>query len=343
MGIRLAGWSHWARSVRWPRSARPASWPRGARQAVVMGAAVVLLAATAGVGYRVLAPAETLTAATDPYPAQAEQARSERYGNLAAAPLILDGRLRVYAEKRRVWADTPVTAKMLVTPFWAYRRWPAELVGLAGAEQLGQPPIVVSLWSDGGVVALDGTSGRIAWRTRVEPGGRYEGRRTGSRTVYEPAGLLTAASSTDSRPVVLVSRAGQVRAYDPWSGQQRWERRIGGDAGCHDEWTAPTAYLNLDTCARPPVLEITDVATGRRAGMLGRCPARPATSCGVPLSPVTRPQPTPPGSTWSTPTSGSPCSTSPPAPYARTSGFAASASTTSRPGGCGTRTSTTVS
>jgi outer membrane protein assembly factor BamB len=244
MGIRLAG------------------WPRWARPAVIVVAAVVLLAATAGVAYRVLAPAETVSPATAPYPATGEQAQPGRYGNLAAAPLILDGRLRVYAEKRRVWADSPVTSKMLVTPFWAYRRWPAELVGVAGFERPGQP-VVVSLWSDGALVALDGTAGRIAWRTTVEPGGRYEGRRTGSKTVYEPTGLLSAQSTSDGPPVLLVSRAGHVRAYDPWDGRQRWERRIEGDPKCHDEFTAATTYLDLDNCASPPAVDILDAGTGR--------------------------------------------------------------------------------
>src|SRR6266542_3851399 len=263
---------------------RPSGWPRRVRRTVLGVAAALLLAATAGVGYRVLAPAETLSPATGPYPATAEQATSKRYGNLAAAPLILDGRLRIYAEKRRVWADTPVTAKLLVTPFWAYRRWPAELVGVAGSEHPGQPPIVTSLWSDGALVGQDATSGRVLWRTSVEPGGRYEGRRTGAQTVYEPPGLFTAtpapasaapatpapapapapaeASSLDSRPVLIVSRAGHVRAYDPWTGQRRWERRMQGDPECHDEWTAPGAYLDLDTCAGPPALNIIDAGTG---------------------------------------------------------------------------------
>src|SRR5262245_59298968 len=90
-----------------------AGWSPRVRRAVLAVAAVVLVVVTAGVGYRVLAPAETLSAATSPYPDAAEPAVSRRYGNLAAAPLILDGRLRVYAEKRRLWADTPVTARLL--------------------------------------------------------------------------------------------------------------------------------------------------------------------------------------------------------------------------------------
>jgi outer membrane protein assembly factor BamB len=243
------------------RLADPLRRPR-VRRAVFAVAAVVLLVATAGVGYRVLAPAETLSAATSPYPDAAEPADSRRYGNLAAAPLILDGRLRVYAEKRRLWADTPVTARLLNTPFWAYRRWPAELIGVAAAEHTGQPPMVLSLWSDGALVAVNPTSGTIAWRAEVEPGGRYEGRRTGARTVYEPLGLLT-ASTSDGLPVLLVSRTGHVRAYDPWTGQQRWDRRAQGDPKCHDEWSAPSAYLDLDTCASPPALDIVDAGTGQ--------------------------------------------------------------------------------
>lgn len=241
------------------------SWtgPGGRLGRVAFGvAALALVAATGVVGYRVLAPAETLSPPTQPYPAQPAVAEPRRYGALVSAPLIMDGRLRVFAEKRRVWADTPVTAKLQRTPFWAYRRWPAELVGVAGAEHAGLPPMVISVWSDGAVVALDAARGRVAWRAKVEPGGAYQGRRTGAKVVYEPDGLLTASSTSDGRPVVIVSRRQHVGGYDPWTGQRRWERERQGGPSCRTDWTAATTYLSLDSCADPPALDILDAATG---------------------------------------------------------------------------------
>jgi outer membrane protein assembly factor BamB len=238
---------------------------RGGRvRLAVFGAAALALVAAAGVvGYRVLAPAETLSPPTQAYPAQPTTADAgTRYGALAAVPLILDRRLRVFAEQRRVWADIPVTANRLQTPFWAYRRWPAELVGVAGVDRPGQPPMVVTVWSDGAVVALDGAHGRIAWRAHAEPGGAYDGRRTGSTVVYEPDGLYT-VSTSDGQPVVVVSRGRHVAAYDPWTGQRRWERSPPGGPSCHRDWTGIGTYLSLDLCADPPALDIVDAGTGR--------------------------------------------------------------------------------
>ena len=103
---------------------RPAHWPRWARFVVTALAVVAVLGATAVVGYRVLAPAETTVEAQGPYP-ERPAAAPVRYGDLTAAPLIVDGRLRVYADARRVWADTTLTARTETTPYWAYRRWPA--------------------------------------------------------------------------------------------------------------------------------------------------------------------------------------------------------------------------
>ena len=40
---------------------------------------------------------------------------------------MVEGRLRVYAEKWRVWADAPVGERYESTPYWAFRRWPAQV------------------------------------------------------------------------------------------------------------------------------------------------------------------------------------------------------------------------
>jgi outer membrane protein assembly factor BamB len=241
---------------------------------------LALLAAAAVVGYRVLAPAETLTPATGPYPAEPAMAGPVRYGALTGAPLILDRRLRVFAEPRRVWADTPVTAKVQLTPYWAYRRWPASVNGIVAVEPAGgRPPLVLTRWSDGVLVAVDAARGRILWRTRIAAPtlGGYDGRRTGSRTTYEPVGLYTARSVVDDRSVVLASDAGRVWAYDPWSGATRWTRPAGprcrtgpsppsggGDRspGGATDWTGPTTYVTRVGCG-DPAIEVVDAGTGR--------------------------------------------------------------------------------
>jgi len=100
----------------------------------VVAAVVAALLATVGViGYRVLAPAETLNVADTPYPAGDVAVRA-RIGELVSAPLIVDERLRVFAEKRRVWADSTATAHNQTTPYWAYRRWPAQVVAVVAIE-----------------------------------------------------------------------------------------------------------------------------------------------------------------------------------------------------------------
>ena len=199
-------------------------------------AGATALAVVGVVGYRVLAPHDTLTVAQRPYPA-AEVAPFLRIGVLTSAPLIVDNRIRVYAEKSRVWADSPVSSRTQLSPFWAYRRWPAALVGVMAVESV---PVVVSRWSDGALVALDARTGRVAWRSRISPGGRYTGRRTGSATVYSPVGLYTARSAADGTPVVVADG----RAFDARTGRPLWTV----PRGC-DTWTTATAYVVAD-CAR---------------------------------------------------------------------------------------------
>src|SRR3954451_22816131 len=99
---------------------RPADWPRPVRRVLTgIGVVVVVLAVTI-TGYRTLKPAETVSLATRPL-ASPEPIKSIQYGELRDAPLIVDGQLRIYAEQRRVFADTPVTAIRVMTPHWAYR------------------------------------------------------------------------------------------------------------------------------------------------------------------------------------------------------------------------------
>jgi outer membrane protein assembly factor BamB len=252
--------------LRRPVLKRPAHWPRWARFAVTALAVVAVLGATAVVGYRVLAPAETAVEAHGEYPERPEAA-PVRYGDLTSAPLIVDGRLRVYADARRVWADTSLTARTEMTPYWAYRRWPAEVAGVVAVEgNYEGVALVIVKFSDGVVVALNPRSGRVAWQdqARASVGEGFDGRRTGAATVYRPAGIFTARSSTDGGAVLVVAGGDEVIGYNPWTGKRRWEFTFTEHPGCHDtDWTGETTYVAKDSCTAPATVQVFDAATGK--------------------------------------------------------------------------------
>ncbi len=210
--------------------------------------AVLLLLVTAAVGYRTFRPRDTLTSAERGYPA-AVRATPRLYGALLSAPLVVDGRLRVYAAQREVWADAPIDnrfATSSTSPYWAYRRWPARLLGVAAVGRT-----VVSRWSDGYLVALDATRGTIAWRVRVPAvEGGYVGRRTGAATVYDPLGLYTAGS------VVVAAGSGQARGYDAGTGRLLWTKPY-----CGTGFTGQRVFVSV--CARESTVDVYDAVTGQ--------------------------------------------------------------------------------
>jgi hypothetical protein len=223
---------------------------------VVAAATALVVAATVVVTYRVFAPAEVLTPARAGYPASAAKATGV-VGTLASAPLLVDGRLRVYATTRQVRADQPVDASTRRTPFWSYRRWPAELIGI-----VAQGTTVVSRWSDGDLVALDARTGRIAWRADGPPPGRgYDGRRTGASTVYTPTGLYN-ATGRDGRAVLVVIGGSGLRGFDLVTGADLWRIAIDGSCRAGALTTTAGQLVTVDACAAPQVAEFHDVETG---------------------------------------------------------------------------------
>ena len=194
------------------------------RSAIVSGVllrrllALVLLLAAGAVGWRVLAPAEVLAPATDAFPAAPERGPGVT-GRTAKAPLIVAGRIRVYAAKRQVKADAPVDARTTYTPRWSLRRWPQQLNGVVA---IGST--VVSRWSDGELVAIDGATGRIAWRVDGPAAGSFTGSQTGAATVWTPPGMFTSAAT------VLVRGGGRVTALDVATGANRWQADCRGDS-----------------------------------------------------------------------------------------------------------------
>jgi hypothetical protein len=224
------------------------------RSAVAIVALAVMAACTAE-------PAEVHTPANGTYPAR-PSAAPETVLALRGAPLIVDGRLRVFASKHEVAADGPVDVAPATPPYWSLRR---NQVDLQGVVAVGKT--VVSLWFDGELVAIDAQSGAISWRARTQPSaGGYAGRRTGAYTVYPLEDLYTAVTGA-GRPVVLRSVDGQIWAFDIESGALLWHKVFEGSPNCrlHGFTTSSGEYLTVDACRNRAAIELYDVATGALA------------------------------------------------------------------------------
>jgi outer membrane protein assembly factor BamB len=232
------------------------------RRVLVVGLGVlVLLAASGIIAYRVFAPHETLTTPTVAYP-EVQVITDERpFSELRAAPLVVEGRLRVYAEKWRVWADAPVGERYESTPYWAFRRWPAQVVGVIQAPA-PNGAVVITQWSDGELIALDARRGAIAWRSSAPIDKReYDGRRTGASTVYEPRSLLTARAGDQT--VLLVIGPRQLTAFDVATGKGLWQREL--PTGCEPaDWTG-AGLVAVPDCGTPTV-QFLDAVSGAERG-----------------------------------------------------------------------------
>lgn len=215
---------------------------------VVAGLVAVAVLLTAFAGVRVFAPTDTLERASGPYPAPAK-ADDVFYGELLHAPLFVADRIRVYAAANRVWADGPVDAAMTTSAYWALRRWPAQLVGVAVVADR----VVVSQWSDGEVIAQRPDTGAVAWRTKAGVrASAYQGRRTGAIPVYDPPDLVTATTS-DGRHVVVAVGHDTMTALDPDSGAVLWHA-----PSCAAPFSVPGAVA----CAGPSTVDVRDAGTG---------------------------------------------------------------------------------
>ncbi|MFY1634619.1 PQQ-binding-like beta-propeller repeat protein [Solwaraspora sp. WMMB335] len=228
--------------------------------AVVAG--LLVLGVVAVIAYRVLAPAEVVTPAGYlPTPPAAEPGPVAR---LSAAPLLVDGRLRVYATTRQMRADGPIDMRTQATPAWSFRRWPQQLIGVAAAGTT-----VTSRWSDGEIVAIDARTGEVSWRVAGPVPGQseYAGRRTGAQTVYAPSGLHT-GTTADGRRLVVARGESQVLGVDLATGRELWRTELPGqgDACRAAGFTTTGGQLALvNGCAAPPTLELYDLSTGQLA------------------------------------------------------------------------------
>ncbi|MET8306087.1 PQQ-binding-like beta-propeller repeat protein [Micromonospora sp. NPDC005173] len=232
-------------------------FPKGRRRLVAAVAALLATAVVAVIVHRVLAPAEVSTVARGAYPAAAQPPVGV-VGRLPVAPLIVDARLRVYAAHRQVYADRPVDGRHRTTPYWSYRRWPAELTGVVASGST-----VVSRWSDGRLVALDAPTGRVLWRADgpvpAESGAVV--RRTGATTVWDPRGLYL-TDLADGRTVLVVTSDTQARGVELAGGRELWRVDLPGRCRS-DVGTAVSGQLiGLDSCAGLATVEFRDAATG---------------------------------------------------------------------------------
>ena len=237
---------------------------RGVRRIVAALAGLVLVAGAGFVVYRVFAPGEVFAEATSSYPSAPTAKAPGVLGTLPSAPLIVDGRLRIVADKRQVRADGPVDSRYLNTPYWSFRRWPAQLIGVVVAGDT-----VVSRWSDGELVGLDSRTGAESWRANgIKPlSDEYDGRRTGAHTVYQPVGLFLAGD------VVVTAGATETRAYDTATGTISWRVPAAPQTCSVPEPRDPAGFTTGDgrvAVSRDCDTEVTflDAATGVPAGTL---------------------------------------------------------------------------
>ncbi len=190
---------------------------------IVVGALLLLVGLPLSL-YRAFAPRDSVQLAATAYPAL-PSIEPKVYGPLLRMPLLVDGRLRVYAEQREVWAEQPATAKSSLTPYWSLRRWPQQVQGVVATGTT-----VVSLWSDGRLYGTDAHTGATLWWILTGAGhGSYTGRRTGATTVYAPPHLTTAGSR-----VIVGGDGGRILAIDV---TQRATQHAQRDSGGGTDWS----------------------------------------------------------------------------------------------------------
>ncbi|MEU4618505.1 PQQ-binding-like beta-propeller repeat protein [Actinoplanes sp. NPDC023801] len=194
-------------------------------------AAALLLVVSGLIGWRVLAPAELSASARTPNPPTPSAVLLGVTSRLNIAPLIVDGRVRVYAAKHQVKADGPVTARTVYTARWSFRRWPQQLSAVVASGTT-----VVTRWSDGKLVAIDARTGKVTWRADGPAAPGYAGHRTGAAAVWNPPGLRLAGGT------LVVTEGQSLSGYAVSNGRPIWAATV--PAGCSGGLTTSGgAYL----------------------------------------------------------------------------------------------------
>ncbi|MEU2613984.1 PQQ-binding-like beta-propeller repeat protein [Micromonospora sp. NPDC007271] len=229
---------------------------------------VAALVVAAGVGvYRWVRPGEWISVASGPYPSL-DAASPGVVAELSAAPLIVDGRLRVFASEHDVWAE-PLTAPAGTKPLWSFHRFPATVTGVVVASAYGQqPPVIAVKWSTGSLIGIDARTGRVAWRRMVEKhlgGDHWIGGPTGVATLYGDSllGLFT-AENAQAEPVIVSAGERSVEAFHPATGQSLWRVELPGCTGV--QWTGKRVFAVVVACDQPKSIHLYDAGTGRVVG-----------------------------------------------------------------------------
>ncbi|SCL34867.1 PQQ-like domain-containing protein [Micromonospora rhizosphaerae] len=235
---------------------------------VLLLVVVVALVALAGVGvYQWVRPGEWASAAAGPYPSP-ESTSPGVVAELPAIPLIVDGRLRVFATKHDVWAE-PLTAPAGSKPFWSYHRFPATVTGVVVASaHRQQSPVVAVKWSTGSLIGIDARTGRVAWRRTVEKhlgGDHWIGGPTGVAMLYGDSllGLFT-AQNAQAEPVIISAGERSIEAFRPATGQSLWRIEPSGCTGV--SWTGRRVVAVVVACDQPKTIHLYDTGTGREVG-----------------------------------------------------------------------------
>jgi outer membrane protein assembly factor BamB len=238
--------------------------PQWTKYALWSAIGAVALASSGVIVWRVLGPAEVVTKAVTPYPSQAATPEPGPLSSLVSSPLIVDDRLRVYAAQRQVQADDQPDARYEKSPFWSFRRWPEQVIGVVHPQTAGTSgvPVVVSSWSDGALIGLDARTGAVAWHVDAEVvGDEFPGRRrTGSAVVWTPEGLLTGMAGSRA---VVVTAASRVATYDAATGAALWSADLGGACGS-GAFTIPEAVVVPNSCEGTTAVLRFDLLTGDR-------------------------------------------------------------------------------
>ncbi|WP_344259692.1 PQQ-binding-like beta-propeller repeat protein [Streptomyces sodiiphilus] len=222
-------------------------------------------------------PQETVTEAAGSYPPRVEEPTDGFEVALPSIPLLADDRLRVLGAEDRVWAE-PLEAPEDPPAYWSYAR-DSTLNTIAVADRPGDAPLVVSLWSDGALIAVDARTGAVDWRAESprSPGGGWSDRRDpdeDDRLLIVPGG---------GSPVALVARLGGLWAFDAGDGRPLWEREWScGESG--RQWAASHAVVVQEYCEQERIRTFHP-RTGEEISVLepemppsGRPPTSPASS-----------------------------------------------------------------
>lgn len=198
---------------------------------------------------------------------------------LSSHPLLVEDRLRVTGEAHGI-AAAPISAPAEGQAHWTYARPEDDLISLVLATSpAGGAPVVIGLWDDGGLTALDAGTGEPAWRVRVADESAFL---AGS---FDPAALLDGGllkvSAAEGGDVAIVQADDTLVAVDASTGTELWRY----DAATCDQAPAPFTSRHwwtmvgggdvvIDTtCEMPDArLEVLDPRTGETSHELSPNP-----------------------------------------------------------------------